>query len=291
MQDHQVGFLEALAREGNLDAAARACVISPGALRAELSGLERQYGRALLQEKNGETTLTAAGLRLAHWAGKFRPLRQPSADPSQTEPLRRMLAPLLDRRSISPKRLKRPAPSLAEIEAMVAAALAAPDHGGLRPWRLVRFDEDRERLADLFVAEKLRRDPMATETDLDKARAHATSPPALLAFVVSLRHRDTVPLYEQWLAAGAALGNFLNAAHRLGYGAIVLSGDRCHDRLLATGLGLEPHEFLAGFVSLGSIGEPPPRRPLVHPGGMISTWRPVEASAWDSGDARLDASP
>lgn len=288
MQSHHVTGLEALAREGRLNAAASSCGLSPGALRTLLRELEQTYGRTLLQELDGDATLTPAGQRLARWAARFRP---PAAvTPSPTDPLRRLLAPLLERRSVSPRRLRLPAPTFADIEAMVSAALAAPDHGGLRPWRLIHFDADRERLADLFVAEKLRRDPMATAADLDKARAHATRPPALLAFVVSLRHRDTIPLYEQWLAAGAALGNFLNAAHQLGYGAIVLSGDRCHDRLLATGLGVAPHEFLAGFISLGTVSEPPPRRPLAHPGGMVSTWRPAESPAWGSGDARLGTS-
>ena len=36
-----------------------------------------------------------------------------------------------------------------------------------------------------------------------------------------------VPVPEQWLSAGAALGSILSAAHLLGFGAIILSGERC----------------------------------------------------------------
>lgn len=83
-----------------------------------------------------------------------------------------------------------------------------------------------------------------------------------------------MPLREQCLAAGAALGNLLNAAHQLGYGAIVLSGERCYDDVLARQLGVQPREFLAGFVSLGRVVEvPPPRRNAV-PGQYWTCWMP-----------------
>jgi hypothetical protein len=41
------------------------------------------------------------------------------------------------------------------------------------------------------------------------------------------------------LAAGAALGNPLNAIEAMGFGGIVLSGDRCNDSFLARQLGVK----------------------------------------------------
>jgi nitroreductase len=79
----------------------------------------------------------------------------------------------------------------------------------------------------------------------------------LLGFVAAPRQRSKVPMREQWLGAGAALGNILNAAHQLGYGAIVLSGDRCFDATLARQLGVAEGEYLAGFISLGTVRNPP----------------------------------
>ncbi|WP_431275550.1 nitroreductase family protein [Variovorax ureilyticus] len=150
------------------------------------------------------------------------------------------LADLLSRQSISPKRLRAPGPDADELEAIVQAALRAPDHGGLMPWRLIEFrPETRDMLARCFEQEKLRRDPLAGESDLRRAREHAQRAPMLLGFVVCPRRRTRVPMRDQWLAAGAALGNLLAAAHRLGYGAIVLSGERCFDPILAGQLGIE----------------------------------------------------
>lgn len=180
-------------------------------------------------------------------------------------PAHTSLPMLLARRSVSPRRLTGPAPTPEALDLMLQAALTAPDHGRLHPWRVIEFRaESRAALADIFEREKRGRDPMAAASDLRRAREHATRPPCLLAFVVSLRQRKRVPLREQWLAAGAALGNLLNAAHAQGYGAIMLSGDRCFDAEICADLGLGPHEFLAGFISIGTIAEPAPAvdRPL-----------------------------
>src|SRR5215469_9240529 len=81
------------------------------------------------------------------------------------------LEDFLSRRSVSPKRLRAPCPDADELEAIVQAALRAPDHGGLMPWRLIEFrPETRDMLARCFEQEKLRRDPLAGEFDLRLAR-------------------------------------------------------------------------------------------------------------------------
>lgn len=185
------------------------------------------------------------------------------------------LSALLSRRSVSPKRLEAPGPDAFAIDAMLRAALRAPDHGGLHPWRVIEFRaEHRETLADAFEQEKLRRDPLASPADLRRAREHALRPPVLLAFLVSPRPRTKVPLREQWLGAGAALGNLLNAAHQLGFGAIMLSGERCHDEALTRQIGVRGDEFLAGFVSMGTVRELPPQARTVLPGAVWTCWSP-----------------
>lgn len=188
------------------------------------------------------------------------------------------VTPLLKRRSVSPKRLKAPGPTLAELDLILQAALRAPDHGNLLPWRVLEFrSEQRADLADRFEQEKLRRDPLTSKADLNRARAHATLAPVLLGFIVAPKPRTKVPLREQWLAAGAALCNLLNAAHQLGYGAIMLSGERCFDAVLTDQLGVKPDEFLAGFISLGCIAEEPPKPRHALPAQVWSCWMPRDA--------------
>ena len=180
---------------------------------------------------------------------------------------------LHDRRSVSPKRLGAPGPSVDQLETVVHAALRAPDHGGLTPWRVVHIPADqRDALAQLFIEEKRRRDPMVSADDLARAREHALNAPTLMAFVVCPRQGTTVPLHEQWLAAGAALGNILNAFHALGFGAIVLSGDRCGDLQLAQRLGLHDGEKLAGFISAGTVLKAPPAATAKPIDAVWSDW-------------------
>jgi nitroreductase len=187
-----------------------------------------------------------------------------------------LLDMLSARRSVAPRKLALPGPNEGELDRMLKAALSGPDHGGLRPWRFIDFPTaTRPSLADLFVAEKRRRDPLASELDLQRAREHALVPPALLAFVVSPVPRSPVPIREQWLAAGAALGNFLNAAHLLGYGAMVLSGERCDDVPLQRALGLRLDEQLAGFVSIGTVTRPAREDERPEPRSKRTTWEPV----------------
>ncbi len=183
------------------------------------------------------------------------------------------LQPLLARRSVSPRRLCEPGPAADEIAAAVAAGLRAPDHGGLSPWRVVVVERaQRPALARLFVDEKRRRDPSASPEELARASAHAIDVPTLLAFVVGPRADAAVPEHEQWLAAGAALMNVLNAFELLGFGAILLSGERCADAVLRTALGVRADEVLAGFVSIGSVVLRPPAAAPKAVERVLSVW-------------------
>lgn len=282
MTQKYIPHLLALDRERDWTRAAQACGIEEAGLAESVHRAEAEFGHALVRAARPWPSqpflgFTAEGEQVLAWARQFAQavdeLKHCFADTRK----RAGLAPLLGRRSISPRRLAMPAPSAADIDLMIEAALCSPDHGALHPWRILEFpDHRRAALARLFEHEKLRRDPLAPADDIRRAREHATRAPALVAFIVSPHARSRVPLREQWLAAGAALGNFLNAAHQLGFGAIVLSGERCFDAAIHTALGLQDGECLAGFVSLGSIASLPAKRVAVAPPSMRTVWQPPD---------------
>ena len=181
---------------------------------------------------------------------------------------------------MSPKRLGGPAPGREVLDTIIDAGLRAPDHGGLRPWRLLEFDAgSRPALADLFEDEKKRRDPLASTDDLARAREHALHAPVVWAFIVCVRRQTVVPVHEQWLAAGAALDALQLAAHAFGLGAIVLSGERCQDQAIRTGLGVCADELLAGFISIGTITKAPAAAQLVNRSRVWTTWVPSNQGA------------
>ena len=126
--------------------------------------------------------------------------------------------------SVGPKYLVQPAPSDAEILRAACLALRAPDHGGLQPFRFIQVAaQQRDRLGGLFARDAAQRGHGADEVERARQRAH--NGPALVALVGRVRAGvDDVPADEQWLCIGAALMNFLNAMHLMGYGAKTLSG-------------------------------------------------------------------
>lgn len=182
---------------------------------------------------------------------------------------------IYSRRSIAPKRLIAPGPSRGELEAIVRAVESAPDHGALHPFRVIHVaDAGRLRLAEVFVEAKRRRMPDASPMMLDRERDKALNAPTLLAICARLRDDvGDIPVAEQLISVGAAIQSLLLAAHALGYGAIVLSGEKTRDPLVRHAFGLAADELLVGFVSIGSISpsSPPPknRRALEE---YFTTW-------------------
>lgn len=275
MQHDPLQCFLALAQEQDFGRAARRSQLSRLQLHSILAGLEEEFGPLVCRRGPVFVGLTAAGESLLVWARRFDDECKNLRQTLRTAQREAALAPLLERRSVSPKRLQGPGPAAQDIDLILRAALRAPDHGGLHPWRVLEFRAPhRLALADLFEEEKRRRDPLVSTGDLQRAREHATRAPALLAFVVSPRVRSKIPAREQWLAAGAALGNLLNAAHQLGFGAIVLSGERCYDPIFTAGLGIKVDEFLAGFISLGSITDAPPSKGAALSSEVWSCWMP-----------------
>lgn len=175
---------------------------------------------------------------------------------------------LARRRSVAVRRMGGPGPSEAELAQILAAALAAPDHGALRPWRVIRCTENgKSRLADLFVAAKQHSKPDATEVELSRERDKALKPPVLLAMLATPKPaKAEITEAEQLAAAGAAMQSILLAAFGLGYGAIILSGSRCADPAVRRAFGLHDGDHLLGFISIGTVVDTPiaSRRPLLE---------------------------
>jgi hypothetical protein len=161
------------------------------------------------------------------------------------------LAQLLGRYSLGTRWMVAPGPSEAELQLAVQAALRAPDHGRLLPWRVVTISAaQRPALAALF--EQFARDAGKTEQEVADERERAWNGPVLVAWVARIDPDvDKVPPHEQWICVGAAMANFMNAVHLLGYGAKILGGRKCQhpalarafcdDRRAAGGLHLHRH--------------------------------------------------
>lgn len=153
-------------------------------------------------------------------------LPRKGADVENCETFAQASALITTRANVSPKRLVAPGPSNVQLEALLALAAAAPDHGLLTPWRFVLIPQgQRYRLAEVFALALIDRDPGATVEQIEAARAKAYRAPVLLVAIACLGPRaNEVPQLERMVSMGAAVQNVLLGAAAMGFTAGLTSG-------------------------------------------------------------------
>lgn len=181
---------------------------------------------------------------------------------------------LLSRRSASAKELGLPVPDAAQLERAVAAALTAPDHGAVRPWRFLAVQgEGLRRLADLFGEAVRRADPAADAEAVESARAKALRSPLLLVCAAKVTpNHPKVPPVEQIISAGCGVQNLLTALHGMGFGAVLVTGPRAYDESVKAALGLAPGDAIIGFVHVGTPQQPLKPRNRPAPAQHLKAW-------------------
>jgi nitroreductase len=184
---------------------------------------------------------------------------------------------LLSRHSLGPRWMVAPGPSDAQLTLAVQAALRAPNHGRLQPWRAVKVSEaQRPALAALF--EQFARDSGKSEEDVAIERERAYNGPVLLAWVARIDNAvDKVPAHEQWICVGGAFANFMNAVHIMGYGAKILSGRKCQHPAIVRAF-CDEGEQLVGFICIGTATRELEPREKDEVAGRLSDWTPRETS-------------
>ncbi|MBS0293879.1 MAG: nitroreductase family protein [Proteobacteria bacterium] len=203
-----------------------------------------------------------------------------------TAPPADWLASLLQaRQTILPKRLGAPGPEAAQLQAILAAAAHAPDHGCLLPWRFVFVPQDaRQALAEAFAQALRERDAAATPEQQAQAREKAYRAPVLLLLVVDTLGGDAgIPPAERILSAGCAVQNLLLSATALGFGSALTSGKALQSRALRTLFALAEGEQALCFVSLGTVLSRKPPRVRPAPAQYLGTLVPGQGvRPWES---------
>ena len=120
----------------------------------------------------------------------------------------------------SQKKVKPDALPRALIEKLLDAAVQAPNHYKVRPWRFVVLTgEARKKLGDVMAASKLDRHPEFPQEAFDKARTTPLQAPVVIAVGVDKPSEPKVLEIENVCAVAAACQNLLLAAHAMGLGA------------------------------------------------------------------------
>ncbi|MES1263670.1 MAG: nitroreductase [Peristeroidobacter soli] len=165
------------------------------------------------------------------------------------------------------------APTKEHLAIALQAAVRAPDHGRLRPWRFMLVEgNQRRKFGELLAESAKRRVPGLSDGDLQRERDKAMRAPMIIIVICRVVPGTKVPAIEQILAAGAAAQNILLALHALGYAAAWKTGEAAYDSEVKKALGLAVDDHLVGFVYVG--------------GGTGATFAPGKAASVQ--DAMLD---
>jgi nitroreductase len=151
------------------------------------------------------------------------------------------------------------------IEKILSAAVQAPNHYKVRPWRFVVLTGDgRKRLGDVFAASFADRHPGLPPDALEKPRATPLTAPVVIAIGVDKPTESKVIELENICAAAAAAQNMLLAAHGLGLAAKWRTGEWVEDPKVKEFLGFAPDQTIIAFIYIGYPENPP--EPRERPG-------------------------
>ncbi|MEU1302598.1 nitroreductase family protein [Streptomyces shenzhenensis] len=181
-----------------------------------------------------------------------------------------VLDAVLTRRSAP--RLTEPAPSRDALNCLVQAAATAPDHGRLRPWRLVAVTgEERTRLGDV----------LAEAADSPEQARRAAAKPLRAPLLLSIVHRPVpdhpkVLEWEQLAATTGVITTLSLLLHSHGWASIWRTGTAVQARQVRKYLSVDDDEQLLGWLYVGTRPMPDTsagRRPLDAPARI--TWHNV----------------
>lgn len=162
-------------------------------------------------------------------------------------------------------KLDGPAPSAAAVDAMLEAASRAPDHGRLRPWRLILI-EGAARLAfgEILAASLARRNSLAGDQALAREREKALRAPLIVVVATRCDRSSKTPVVEQIVSAGCAAHALMLAAFAQELGAMWRTGEAAYDEMVKRALGIDADDLIIGFIYVGT-----------DVGGVASRPRPV----------------
>jgi nitroreductase len=175
--------------------------------------------------------------------------------------------------------LLEPAPDDRELAELVELAMTAPDHAGLRPWRLVVVRGGARVALGAAMAAAEGVPETAAKTAAKPLRA-----PLLLGIVFQPREHPKVPEWEQLAAVAAMVTTLELVLHGRGWGAIWRTGRLVDADEVRRVMGVGEGERLLGWLY---IGRPDPERsrgprPPLSAEGRISVLNPTVEAPGDT---------
>ncbi len=138
------------------------------------------------------------------------------------------------------------------IECLLEAAVQAPNHYRIRPWRFVVLTgKSREALGEVMARSLLQTKPGLPQAALEIEKTKPLRAPVLIAVGVDKCSDPRIIEIENVCAVAAAVENLLLAAQAQGLGAMWRTGPAARDPEVKKFLGFAPDQDLLAFVYVG----------------------------------------
>ncbi len=160
-----------------------------------------------------------------------------------------------------------------EIEALLNAAVLAPNHHLTQPWRFYVLGPESRRRYGLALGERKARkltDPDAANAVREKTAADHVAYPALIA-VVQVLHESPETREEDYAAVMQAVDNMMLVAVERGLGTHVRTGAIMEDPAARAAVGVRDGERIVALLSVGVPAEVPPPKSRQE-AAAVTTW-------------------
>ena len=177
------------------------------------------------------------------------------------------------RRSI--KKFTRRSVTREEMETLLSAAVAAPNHRLTQPWRFYVLGPDARQAYGLVLGERKARkieDPAAAQAMRDTVAAEHRALPAMLVVAVADNENPEIK-EEDYAAVMMAIQNLSLAAVALGLGTHVKTGAIMADPAARSAAGVKATERIVAVVNIGEPAEVPAAKTR-ESATAFTTWLP-----------------
>ena len=177
------------------------------------------------------------------------------------------------RRSIAVRQMSPGKVDDVHLEQILNAGIRVPDHGALKPWRLVVITgESKKRIdEDVIFSEFQSENPSATDDVQVREKTRLQRAEVVIAVISSPKESKKIPAWEMQLSAGAVCTTLLYAAQSLNYAAQWLTEWYAYnDKVLSELGGIPGRDKIAGFIYIGEKISDPFERPRPKPETVIS---------------------
>ena len=162
-----------------------------------------------------------------------------------------------------------------EIEAILAAAVLAPNHRLTNPWRFYVLGPEARHAYGLALGERKARkmeDPEKARATREAIAAEHRALPAMLVVAV-LTNENPEIREEDYAAAMMAVQNLALAAAERGLGTHIKSGAIMDDPAARAAVGVPEGQRVVAVVNVGEPTELPPAKPRT-PASEQTVWLP-----------------